>query len=200
MDCKEVKDADVAKLAPLTKLRRLEIYSDKLTEAVYEPLKPLTNLRRFHLTKWFGDTGMATIRGWTRLQALEIAERLKPAGKGLTDAGAANLKGLTELRELILESTQITDAALDSLAPMQHLEKLDLSSCAQITDAGLAKLKGLKTLKKLELRYLGITDAGLASLKELPALEEVNVSGTRVTKDAAKAFQESKPKVKIRRD
>ena len=67
-----------------------------------------------------------------------------------------------------------------------------------IGDAGLANLKGLTKLKVLLFDKDGeITDSGLAVLKDLPALEYVSVTHTKVTEAAAKAFQETRPKVKV---
>jgi hypothetical protein len=175
MDCNTATDDEVGKLAGLTKLRHLVIYSDKLTAAVYAQLKPLTKMRQFHLTRGMSDAGLANIKGWTKLVALEAVGGFRAKDKRLTDNGVANLKGMTELRELKLDSDKITDAALSAFAGMSKLEKLDLRSCGQITGAGLAKLKPLTALKSLDLTF------------------------TAVTKAERLSFQAAKPKVKITR-
>jgi hypothetical protein len=114
----------------------------------------------------------------------------------LTDKGLANLKGLAELRELRVESEDVTDEGVGHIAGLSKLEKLTLFRCTRVADAGVAKLKGLTRLKELGLQGTGLTDAGMATLRELPALESVDISGTRVTKAGAKAFQSARPKVR----
>ncbi len=99
---------------------------------------------------------------------------------GVTDAGIANLVGLTELGTLVLSGTQVTDAALVHLAGMGKLEQLHLDDTA-ITDAGLAQIASLKTLEVLSLRRTKITDAGLAALAPLENLTVLHLEGTAIT-------------------
>ena len=54
---------------------------------------------------------------------------------------------------------------MDGPAGRADLRQLDLES-TQITDAGLAHLKGLTGLRQLNLEGTKITDAGLADLKK----------------------------------
>ncbi len=52
----------------------------------------------------------------------------------------AHLAGLTELRELYLSWTEITDAGLPHLAGLTQLHELHLSD-TEVTDAGVAWLR-----------------------------------------------------------
>jgi hypothetical protein len=79
-----------------------------------------------------------------RLQLLNIG-----LCENIADAGLAHLKGLTELRELILRGTKVTDA-------------------------GLRHLHGLTALRKLDLRHTKVTAAGVRALQE--ALPRVQIA------------------------
>ena len=63
----------------------------------------------------------------------------------INDAGLEQLKGLTSLRELKLNSTSVTDAGLNQLNGMKQLNKLGLAS-TKVTGAGLHNLKALTAL------------------------------------------------------
>ena len=60
----------------------------------------------------------------------------------VTDAGLANLKGLTNLSASTSSGTSVTDAGLAHLKGLTNLSKLVLAD-TRVTDAGLANLKGL---------------------------------------------------------
>ncbi len=79
---------------------------------------------------------------------------------GVTDAGLAELAGLTNLQALDLGFTSVTDAGLAELAGLANLQTLDLG-LTSVTDAGLAELAGLANLQVLDLSFTRVTDAGL---------------------------------------
>ncbi|PHS04099.1 MAG: hypothetical protein COA78_17000 [Blastopirellula sp.] len=82
----------------------------------------------------------------------------------VTDAGLVHLKGLNSLISLGLNDTQITDAGLEHLKGLTSLNRLYLCG-TQVTDEGLVHLNGLTSLNDLHLRSTQITDAGLSELK-----------------------------------
>jgi hypothetical protein len=73
------------------------------------------------------------------------------------DLGMQHVAKLTELRELVLRGTGVSDGAMSYVANLVNLEKLDLSQTI-VTDGGLEQLKGLTKLKEL-----GLADDALAS-------------------------------------
>ena len=86
----------------------------------------------------------------------------------VTDAGLANLKPLSTLQWLTLDSNQVSDAGLANLTGLTELRWLYVSG-RQFTDSGLKHLNGLSQLKKLVLDQTMISDAGAdALLKRLP--------------------------------
>ena len=61
---------------------------------------------------------------------------------------------------------QISDAGLADIKGLTSLEALNLNSCRQVTDAGLVHLKGLTNLEDLDLGETKVTDAGLAAMQQ----------------------------------
>jgi hypothetical protein len=76
---------------------------------------------------------------------------------------------------------QMTDALLERVSRLAHLEALDLGSCTHVTDRGLRKLSRLGALRHLNLAGTAITDNGVEVLRFLPQLETLNLSWTAIT-------------------
>ena len=92
----------------------------------------------------------------------------------LTDAGLAQIKGMTTLTRLHLEQTKVTDKGLANLKGLVNLEYLNLYG-TEITDRGLEELAGLSKLKSLYLWQTKATEGGVGKLKKaLPNLEIVS--------------------------
>ena len=116
----------------------------------------------------------------------------------VTDAGLANLAGLTQLRKLGLDDTKVTGAGLAHLAGLTQLQTLSLGR-TEVTDAGLENLQGLTGLQVLSLDDTQITDAGLAHLRGLTALQTLYLHDMKVTDAGVKKLQEALPNSKIER-
>jgi len=115
----------------------------------------------------------------------------------LTDAQVAELVKLSsQIVWLKLGDTQLTDAALTSIARLKNLQKLHLER-TRITDAGLKRLTGLPYLEYLNLYGTQITDVGLTSLAELKALRSVYVWQTKVTESGIIALKKALPNVEV---
>ena len=119
------------------------------------------------------DAGLAKLRGLTQLKSLQLS------GKEFTDAGLVNLRGLTQLESLILCYTQVTDAGLVHIQGLTRLRHLDLGG-TQVTDAGLVNLRQLTQLGVLDLRQTKVAGAGLAELQYLPSLRTCGSSTRRL--------------------
>jgi hypothetical protein len=89
----------------------------------------------------------------------------------ITDNGLKELAGLTELRSLVLGSTAVTDDGLRELARLSKLTALQLPE-TKVTDAGMQHLAGLTQLRTLNVRGTQVTEAGL---KELAGLKLTNL-------------------------
>jgi hypothetical protein len=110
----------------------------------------------------------------------ELLQRLPAEPPSVSDAGLSQLRRLTSLRRVILNSTDVTDAGLVHLEGLTGIEELDLSA-TKVTDAGLAHLNGLTGLRYLFFNDTRVTDAGLAHLSRLTGLQFLYLDGTRVT-------------------
>ena len=104
------------------------------------------------------DAGLTHLKGLPQLRTLILSH------SKITDAGLVHLKGLPQLQTLILNHSEVTDAGLEHLQGLTQLTVLGLSS-TQITDAGLEHLQGLKQLRWLYLGRTQVTDAGVYELK-----------------------------------
>jgi hypothetical protein len=115
----------------------------------------------------------------------------------VTDAGFGRLtKEFTQLRELHLDGTPITDAGLKHLEGLRQLQILELEYM-RVTDAGLEHLEGLRQLQGLGLEYTQVTDAGLEHLKGLKQLQTLGLTGTKVTDEGVARLQHALPKCMI---
>ncbi|HET6246950.1 MAG TPA: c-type cytochrome domain-containing protein [Tepidisphaeraceae bacterium] len=95
---------------------------------------------------------------------------LNLANTKVTDSGLAALEGMKNLHRLHLEKTAITDAGLTHLKNLTALEYLNLYSTA-VTDGGMNDLIGLKALKNIYLWQSKVTDSGADTLKKaIPAV------------------------------
>jgi Leucine-rich repeat (LRR) protein len=105
----------------------------------------------------------------------------------------------SNISELDLSDTKITDEALATLSKFPRLTWLNLNSTA-VTDAGIAHLKGLTHLTSLNLHSTNISDTALPSLAPLRKLRQVFLWKTRVTPAEATKFAKSIPDLKITLD
>ncbi len=80
---------------------------------------------------------------------------------------------MTNLQELGLGRTRITDEGLVHLKGLTSLHTLDFSWCVGITGAGLEHLKELTSMKELSLYKTRVTDAELVYLKGMTNLEHL---------------------------
>ena len=114
------------------------------------------------------------LEGLTQLRELSLHDTQ------LSDAGLQHLKGLTQLKRLDLINTQVSDAGLEHLKGLTKLKWLDFNN-TQVTDAGLEHLKGLTKLESLDFSNTQVTDAGLEHLKGLKQLELLSLTETKIT-------------------
>jgi len=91
------------------------------------------------------DTSMADIAGLTKLNYLRLSE----AGK-ITAAGWATLENFKQLKTLWVAETNLGDQGIQHFKPLTQLEDISLYG-TQVTDAGGDVLLGLPNLKSLRL-------------------------------------------------
>lgn len=113
------------------------------------------------------------------------------AGGQMTDAAIermAHLDGLTRLN--FGGMGRLTDGGLQRLAGMPQLEELDLSDWhSPITDRGLEFLRHLPELKRLQMCWpQRVTDLGVANLAFCDKVESVDLLGTQTGDGAIAAL------------
>jgi hypothetical protein len=190
-----VTDAGLAHLERLTGLREIQIHHALITDAGLAHLRRLTRLRKldfnqnrhFFVRPWLlrsrGEHAMLAELSAMHLTNHEFNRQAKlRLSKHITDAGLAQLAGLTRMEELVLRAPGVTDAGLVHVSGMTGLHKLDLSYTG-VTDAGLIHLRRMASLQSLDLSDTGVTGAGLSHLNGLTALRELNLASNELTAD-----------------
>jgi hypothetical protein len=91
---------------------------------------------------------------------------------------------MTELEDLSLDDTGVTDASLALLRNARNLRFIGLNGTA-VTDAGLVHLHGLPKLISVSLAGTKVTQAGITALKAAtPSLAAVDQDRARRLKEA----------------
>ncbi len=141
-------DHDIARVAELKSLKRLDLSSTYVTDRGIEQLQQLQHLEDL---------------------ILHTAEFL-------TDAAVAHLRANHELRRLVLRGVDITDVGMPHVAELTNLRSLDLSH-TMVGDVGLESLPSLTELEELRLGGNAITGLNLNFLKLLPKLRKLSLQG-----------------------
>jgi Leucine-rich repeat (LRR) protein len=184
-----LRDEDMAFLKRLTKLERLQLPSDELTDAWLAYIKDLKGLTFLQLYRM-----AVTSDGLRHLSALTNLTVLRLHGTRVNDLSA--LRPLFKLSVLDLSYTPAGDAALASLRGWPKLYDLDLRR-TRITDTGLAALVELPALRSVDLSETNVTDAGLSHLAGPKALRSVRLIRTAVTDLGVAEFSKANPLVTV---
>lgn len=110
-----------------------------------------------------GDAGLASLAGLSQLRELRVVKA------PITNAGLEAIGRLTSLRTLSLEETAATDAGLPQLSGLKELTNLRLENViggSSFTDAGLDLIHQLPHLEKLTVSGPGFTDAIIEHLQK----------------------------------
>jgi cellulose synthase/poly-beta-1,6-N-acetylglucosamine synthase-like glycosyltransferase/Leucine-rich repeat (LRR) protein len=153
-------------IAPDTE-RLMQRYRDASSLAASERLSALSQLA----------PEVANLAGTINYQRNNLTLR----GGQVTDAWlAACAPKIADAEAVELMDTSITDAGLAHLRPLEHLQRLHLSSPG-ITGSGLKGFPGTK-LRHLNFRESsGVNDVGLESISAFRHVEFINLSDTAVT-------------------
>jgi Leucine-rich repeat (LRR) protein len=145
-----VTDSDLASLAKLSNLRRLDLSQTRIT-----------------------DHGLRQLKNAPAIEELDLRY-----AESITGEGISALKNWKHLKKLDLEGTKITDDTLQHLSGLSSLEALNIGY-ALVTDAGIEALTGLTNLKELTLGGNKLTDAGLQPLRQMPGLTYLDLGGAQ---------------------
>ena len=207
LDMPGVRITDLAPVADLVQLDTLDLAPRRSTPArsalglggppSLGPLRRLTKLTQLTLgSTQIEDRELPIVAGIPKLNNLMIG------GKGITEAGLAEIAesrslifleltntSIADLRPLsprlhrllglAMENSHLTDAGIEPLSRGVRLTDLTIAG-SRMTDAGLDHLASLTSLWRLRLDRSAITDAGLA-LKSLKSLESLSLTETKLT-------------------
>jgi len=98
--------------------------------------------------------------------------------------------------ELSFAGGELSEADLECLSGLRHLERLDLAATA-VGDRGLEHLGAIRSLRELDLSGTRVTDLGLLHLETLPRLKWVGLADTAVTADGLERLAYVQPGIEI---
>lgn len=202
--CRNITDAGLRHLQNTNRLHVLLLTGTAIGNPGLKHLKPITSLLAldFEFCTGITDTSCVTLASMKQLKAL-ILKKSGFEKVRVTDAGLEHLRKLPHLETLDLYGNHLTNAGLSHLGDMQHLRLLDLS-LQPITDEGLTHLGNLRRLERLELVFSTgfsgpvITDGGLKPLLQLTNLKCLNLVGASVTDNGFKQLADLKQLVRIK--
>ncbi|MEO2020164.1 MAG: hypothetical protein ABGZ53_38020 [Fuerstiella sp.] len=197
MECPAVTDAAMKSLNSQTGLTSLIINNAKIGDAGLLSLsaESMASLKQLMLTNLPAtDKGMSCLAVMpgcddVELFGLKISDDgLQPFSNlpalrrlclqncgNITGTGLSSLSTLSELRELDLRGTVLSEDGMLELGHLVQLELL-LLDAVNTTDKGLAQVAGITALKTFGFTDAPVTDDGLAHLASLQRLEELNIS------------------------
>lgn len=100
-------------------------------------------------------------------------------------------EALSGLRQLVIQSENITDRGLEELYRLPQLVRLYLNH-TNITDAGMAHIRRMSGLRDLSLAETAVTDEGLLALVGMQ-LRCVSVNDSKITPVGVQQFQNGMP-------
>ncbi len=141
-------------------------------------LAALPHVEMLVLTEKVTDAGLANLKGLTGLK------RIHSCGPALTDAALRHISAAVALQYLHIQSghpLNFSDEGLGGLQRVTKLKRLEIGGRGdRISDRGLEYLAGLKQLQVLYLPGKRITDVGLAHLRGLRQLQRLSLPGGRL--------------------
>jgi Leucine-rich repeat (LRR) protein len=151
------------------------------------------------------NTGKLTVADMQLIAKLSDLESIRLVGPTVTDDYVEALSGLTKLKSVDIENSNITNKSLEILKELPEIETLALRRNLGFTDdaiklfaefpnlktlrilyngfsaASLLGLRELKAIRVLDLRALPVGDDTLISISKLENLEEIRIRSTSVT-------------------
>ncbi len=177
IDSSEITNAGLKQLVG-TKLRRISVRSDKITD---EGMGNIADIRTLN-TVQCGRNWLITDLGYAHLKKLPLLKSLDVQENRVTEKSASVIAQLKGLDNINLQNTTITDAGLKEVSTLPKLTSIGLTECKNISPASLKYLCKIPKLRKVDLDdNLFLKDEDLDFVRRCPALTELNLSGTGVS-------------------
>ncbi|CAI5476874.1 unnamed protein product [Closterium sp. Yama58-4] len=134
-----------------------------VSDAMLAHVSTMTHLRCINMTSSSGFSA----EGIKHLYRLPWLQTLDLNSAGISDSALEGIGSLSNLKELYLSRTKLTNAGLAHLTGLPSLKVLWFSKCKGVTDASMVHVGRLTGLETLLLEYTAVTDDGLQQLTAL---------------------------------
>lgn len=135
---------------------------------------------------WHYELTPECVAAWKKIN---VPLRLSLAMNEFIDDEAMILLGqITNLHEINLTSTRITDAGIRSLSRLTELESLILTS-TEVTGESFGNLENCRNLRDLTLTSTPFSNDGMESLSQFQLLDSLKLDDTNITDDGMRVFQ-----------
>lgn len=174
-----ISDEGLQNLTKLPELTQLDLTSTNIDGHGFAALRDCQKLRKLTVSRVL----RMSPQGWDEISKLTQLEVLDVSGNSsLSNADVAKFVALTNLRELDLSSTPITDDVFKSLAEMERLEVLKIEGNAQLKGNGLQAYSRTKpVLRELHAMRTPLHAGGLKHIKSIASLEFLDLSNTSLS-------------------
>jgi hypothetical protein len=171
---KEVEEA-VALLANLPQVENLDLYGTPAGDKHVGGILKCRSLARLDLTGTrITDDGFQKLKGLAELKEVLVGMT------GLTDLAFVEIDSFANLEKLSLPRTEVGDKGLERIVTAKRLTELNIGT-TKVTDEKLAVLQKMPNLKGLTVSCMPLTDKGLAEIGKIKTLTNLEVHETNVT-------------------
>jgi hypothetical protein len=205
LDCLELpglRAIKTADLAVVGQLKRLEFVNLQAVELGDDAVPIFLSLPKLSvlILEWAYDGSRGprfSPDGISRFRACRTLKCLRLTGCAVDDSALTALaSSLSELDDLFVGKTRITDASMSAIQKLRHLAWFDFEG-TQVTDAGVSALRAHPSIKTISLEGTRVGNASLAALATMPELREVWSSSEQFTGTALSEFEKRRPDVQI---
>ena len=102
----------------------------------------------------------------------------------LSDKSMAFVGKLSELRDLAIVHTKVTDVGLQNLLLLRKLEKFD-AGCNLLKNDGIKIISQMVSLIEVDVRGCEFDEQALPLFLQMPKLKKLNISNNKLKKDAS---------------
>jgi hypothetical protein len=135
--------------------------------------------------------------GISRFRACQSLKRLRLTGCAVDDSALVALaSNLSELDDLFVGSTRITDSSLSAIRKLRHLTWFNCAN-TKVTDAGISAIGDHPSIETISLEGTHVSNASLAVLATMPKLKNVWSSADQFTGTALAEFEKRRRDVRI---
>ncbi len=179
------KENMFCKLATLSHLKHLELFSFGIDKVEFDKIKQITGLNYLGLPMTAKDCFIDSLTGFKKLSFLNMSNTKVKGGESFK-----KLALLPSLRTIDLSRTAIGNDAVNNLTGIKGLESLLLAK-TKITDDAMSDIAKMEKLRYLAIHETSISDKGIKQLCKLNNLEILSVYNTKVTMKGLQELRKS---------